>query len=211
MMNWTPRTGFTGKSGDAPVTKLIVVGTSTGGLNALQVLLPALPQELRCAVVVVQHRGKEPGSQLRDFLQRSSPLPVKEPEDKEPITGGQIYLAPRDYHLLVERGNFALSTDAPVLFARPSIDVLFESAADAYGEKVIGVILTGANADGARGLAKIKSAGGTAVVQEPASAQAPAMPEAAIAAGQIDRVLPLKEIGLFLSGVCHQRPRGELK
>ncbi len=193
------------------MNKLVVVGTSTGGLNALQMLLPALQQEFSCAVVVVQHRGKEPGSQLRDFLQRSSPLPVKEPEDKEPILGGQVYLAPRDYHLLVERGNFALSTEAPVYFARPSIDVLFESAADAHGETVVGVILTGANGDGARGLAKIKSAGGTAIVQEPASAQASAMPEAAIAATNIDRILPLKEIGIFLSDVCHQRPRGELK
>lgn len=184
--------------------KLVVVGTSTGGLNALQTLLPKLPKKFSCAVVVVQHRGKEPGSQLRDFLQRSSSLPVKEPEDKEPIRAGCVYLAPRDYHLLVEPGNFALSTEAPVYFARPSIDVLFESAADAYGEDVIGVVLTGANGDGARGLARIKEAGGLAVVEEPSSAQAPEMPQAALAATKVDRVLPLPEIGVFLNAVCHQ-------
>lgn len=185
------------------MNKLVVVGTSTGGLNALQTLLPALPEKFSCAVVVVQHRGKEPGSMLREFLQRSSVLPVAEPEDKEPILAGHVYLAPRDYHLLVEPGNFALSTEAPVYFARPSIDVMFESAADAYGEDVIGVVLTGANGDGARGLARIKGAGGLAVVEEPATAQAPEMPEAAIAATKVDRVLPLSEIGLFLNNVCH--------
>ena len=183
--------------------KIFVVGTSSGGLAALQVLLPGLPEDFPCPLVVVQHRGKEPGSGLCDFLQRSSRLPIGEPEDKEPIAQGRIYLAPRDYHLLIEKGNFALSTDAPVSYARPSVDVLFESAADAYGESVVGVILTGANEDGARGLAKIKSAGGLALVQEPATAQTPEMPQAAIAATNIDRILPLREIAPFLNNLCH--------
>ena len=120
---------------------------------------------------------------------------------------GRVYLAPRDYHLLVERGHFALSTEAPVYFARPSIDVLFESAADAYGEGVVGVVLTGANGDGARGLARIKAAGGLAVVQEPATARAPEMPSAAIEAADVDRVLPLPEIAAFLNGLGREAAR----
>jgi two-component system chemotaxis response regulator CheB len=183
--------------------KIIVVGTSTGGLAAMQVLLPGLPEDFSSPLVVVQHRSKEPGSRLCDFLQRSSRLPVGEPEDKEPIRPGRVYLAPRDYHLLIETGSFALSTEAPVYFARPSIDVLFDSAADAYGEEVVGVVLTGANGDGARGLKRIKAAGGFALVQEPSTAQARAMPEAAIAATDVDRILPLNEMASFLNRLCH--------
>ena len=187
--------------------KIVVIGTSTGGLAALQVLLPGLAEEHDCAVVVVQHRGKDPGSHLCSFLQKSSRLPVGEPEDKEPILPGRVYLAPRDYHLLIEKGNFALSVEAPVSFARPSIDVLFESAADSYGERVVGVILTGANGDGARGLARIKAAGGVALVQEPSTAQARAMPEAAIAATRVDRILPLGEVAPFLNNLCRPPAR----
>jgi two-component system chemotaxis response regulator CheB len=187
--------------------KIIVIGTSAGGLAALQVLLPALSEDFPAPLVVVQHRSKEPGSRLCDFLQKSSRLPVGEPEDKEPIRPGRVYLAPRDYHLLIEAGNFALSTDAPVYFARPSIDVLFESAADAYGEKVVGVILTGANRDGAQGLTRIKAAGGLALVQEPSTAQAREMPEAAIAATGVDRILPLSEMAPFLINLCHPLAR----
>ena len=187
--------------------KIIVVGTSAGGLAALQVLLPGLSEEFPSPVVVVQHRSKEPGSRLCDFLQKSSRLPVGEPEDKEPIRPGRVYLAPRDYHLLIEAGSFALSTEAPVYFARPSIDVLFESAADAYGDEVVGVILTGANGDGARGLARIKDAGGLALVQEPSTAQAREMPEAAIAATGVDRVLPLREMAPFLNDLCRPPAR----
>jgi two-component system, chemotaxis family, protein-glutamate methylesterase/glutaminase len=122
-------------------------------------------------------------------------MPVSEPEDKEPIEAGRAYLAPRDYHLLIEQKNFALSTEAPVGYARPSIDVLFESAADEYKEKTIGVILTGGNHDGARGLARIKEHGGFAVVEDPHSATCGEMPRAAIAHGEVDWVLPLVEIG----------------
>lgn len=187
--------------------KIIVVGTSAGGLAALQVLLPGLAEEFPSPLVVVQHRSREAGSSLCDFLQKSSRLPVTEPEDKEPILPGRVYLAPRDYHLLIEKGNFALSTEAPVYFARPSIDVLFDSAADAYGEQVVGVILTGANADGARGLSRIKAEGGLALVQEPSTAQAREMPEAAIAATSVDRILPLGEVAPFLNNLCHPAAR----
>ena len=131
-------------------------------------------------MVIVQHRGKDMETGLCEFLGRSSPLPVTEPEDKEPILPGHAYLAPRDYHLLIESGSFALSTDPPVGFARPSIDVLFESAADEYQERAIGVILTGANHDGARGLATIKAQGGLTLVEDPLTAAYREMPDAAI-------------------------------
>ncbi len=142
-----------------PDSKIVVVGASTGGLKALQTLLPALPAEFPAPIVIVQHRGTD-SEILADFLRRSSKLRVKEPEDKELIEAGNVYLAPRDYHLLIDDGSFALSTESPVAYARPSIDVLFESASDEYQDRVIGVILTGANRDGARGLQKIKAGGG---------------------------------------------------
>ena len=141
-------------------SEIVVIGTSTGGLKALQTLLSGLSEDFPLPVVVVQHRGSNSDSGLCEFLGRSSNLSVTEPEDKEPVAPGHVYLAPRDYHLLIEDGSFALSTDPAVAFARPSIDVLFECVADEYGEKAIGVILTGANNDGARGLAAITSQGG---------------------------------------------------
>ena len=128
--------------------------------------------------------------------------PEHDVEDKSPIEPRHVYLAPSDYHLLVEPGSFALSVDERVQHARPSIDVLFESAADAYGERVIGVILTGANEDGAAGLARIKRRGGAAIVQDPGSAERRAMPDAAIAATVADAILPLEEIGRFLCSLC---------
>ena len=173
---------------------IVVVGTSTGGLKALQVLLSGLPADFPLPVVIVQHRGPGSDSGLCEFLHKFSSLPVAEPEDKEPVQPGRVYLAPRDYHLLVENRSFVLSTDQPVGFARPSIDVLFESAADDYREKVVGVILTGANRDGARGLAAIKSRGGTTVVESPFSAACPEMPEAALAQSRVDWMLSLPQI-----------------
>jgi two-component system chemotaxis response regulator CheB len=173
---------------------IVVVGTSIGGLNALQTLLSGLPEGFPVPVVIAQHRGKGAEIGLCDFLGRSSRIPISEPEDKEEIFPGRAYLAPRDYHLLVENGSFALSTDAPVSFARPSIDILFESAANEYRERAIGVVLTGANRDGARGLAAVKLRGGVTLVEDPASAACREMPDAAIAASQVDRILPLQEI-----------------
>lgn len=182
--------------------QLVVIGTSAGGLSALQVLLPALGDKFPCPLVVAQHRGKEQGTGLRDFMQKSCRMTIEEPEDKTPIEPGRVYLAPGDYHLLIERGHFALSTDAPVGYARPSINVLFESAADAYAEGTIGVILSGTNADGALGVAAIKARGGVVIVEEPATASYRAMPEAALAAAKVDHVLPLAEIAPTLSGLC---------
>ena len=192
-----------------PDSKIVVVGASTGGLKALQILLSALPAEFPLPITIVQHRGSDSESGLSEFLRGWSKLPVKEPEDKEPIVSGHAYLAPRDYHLLIESGSFALSTDSPVAYARPSIDVLFESAADEYENGVIGVILTGANRDGARGLSKIKARGGVTIVESPASAARREMPEAAIARTTVDWILPLPEIGPRLEELCKSAVRGQ--
>ena len=182
--------------------QIIVIGASFGGLTALQTLLPDLPESFPVPIAIVQHRSKDSDYGLCEFLSRHSRLPIIEPEDKQVIEPGRVYLAPHNYHLLVEGDHFALSIDAPVLHARPSVDVLFESAADAYRAGTIGVILTGANADGAQGLAKIKAFGGVAVVQDPASAEARQMPDAALAATSVDRVLPLTEIAPLLVDLC---------
>ena len=155
-------------------------------------------------IVIVQHRGADwdgQQSQLTRLLQLHCALPVVEANDKEPLTGGRVYLAPPDYHLLVDAGRLALSVDERVQHARPSVDVLFESAADSYREGVLGVVLTGASGDGAHGAACIKRRGGNVVAQDPRDAEAPTMPEAAIAAGAVDRVLPLGEIAAFLNVV----------
>lgn len=177
---------------------IVVVGASRGGLKALQVVLSALPAEFPLPVAIVQHRGSDSESGLSEFLGQWSKLPVKEPEDKEPVTAGYAYLAPLHYHLLIENRCFALSIDSPVAYARPSVDVLFESVADEYEDRAIGVILTGANRDGARGLKKIKDFGGLTIVEDPASATCREMPEAAVAATPVDWILPLSEIGPHL-------------
>jgi two-component system, chemotaxis family, protein-glutamate methylesterase/glutaminase len=183
--------------------RLVVVGASWGGLNALSELLQGLPDELEAAVAIVQHRRADPEPGLfATLLQRRTSRPVVEASDKEPILARHVYVAPPDYHLLVEPGFFSLSTEERVMYARPSIDVTFESAADAYRERVIGIVLTGANADGAAGLARIKGAGGVAIVQDPRTAEAAAMPEAALGATAADAVLPLAELGPFLYGLA---------
>jgi len=184
------------------IPQIIVVGAAAGGLAALQSLLASLAKEFPAPIVLAQHRGRSIDGNALQLLQRSSRLPLREPEDKEEIVAGHIYLAPRDYHLLVEKGHLALSLEAPVHGARPSIDLLFESAAEAYAKGCIGVILTGASQDGVQGLAQIKARGGLIVVQDPATAEAPALPQAALAATEVDRVLPLEQIALFLNGLC---------
>jgi two-component system, chemotaxis family, protein-glutamate methylesterase/glutaminase len=184
--------------------KIVVIGASVGGLSALKILLKNLPNNLKCPVIVVQHRHHDSRDKLRDMLQQYTSLIVREVEDKDKILAGYLYLAPADYHLLVESGYFTLSTDEAVSYARPSIDVLFESAADVYGEQVVGVILTGANEDGAEGLRMVKSSFGIAIVQEPANAECPVMPKAAIAAVAVDWILPLEEIANKLVELCGQ-------
>ena len=177
---------------------LVVIGCSWGGLQALGEIFSRLPATFDVPIAVAQHRMASSADALARSLEARGPLPVKDAHDKEPIERGNVYLAPPDYHLLVEPGSFALSTDELVQYARPSIDVLFESAADAYRERLIGVILTGANEDGAAGLARVKDQGGVTVVQDPSTAMRREMPDAALAAVRPDKVLPLAEIGPFL-------------
>src|SRR5262249_23049909 len=173
--------------------QIVVVGTSWGGIEALEVLLRGLPATFQPPVLVVHHLGGS-AAELGALLQRYSALPVSMPNDKERILPASVVLAPAGYHLLVEPGSVALSTDGPVQHARPSIDVLFESAADAYAAGVIGVILTGASQDGVRGAAAIKRRGGRLLVQDPAEATSPTLPRAATAATRRDRVLPVAAI-----------------
>jgi two-component system chemotaxis response regulator CheB len=180
---------------------IVVVGTSWGGLSALRELIAGLPKEFGLPLVVVQHRHKQSDHLLSALLQDGTPLCVAEVEDKAPLAGGNVYVAPADYHLLIEDGHFSLSTDEPVRFSRPSIDVTFVSAADTYGDRAVGVVLTGANADGARGLKRIHDRGGLAFVQLPATAESPAMPTAAIKCVPSARALTLAEIAAELSAL----------
>jgi two-component system chemotaxis response regulator CheB len=188
---------------------IIVIGGSKGGIRALQSILALLPAAFPLPVAVVLHRMPMAGDRLAALLQESSLLPVREPEDKEKIETGRVYIAPADYHLLVEKGAFVLSVDEPVCYSRPSIDVLFESAADAYGAGVLAALLTGANEDGARGMAAVKRGGGETLVQDPETAEAPEMPRAAIAAGAADRVLSLEEIGPYIVSLSFPGLTGE--
>lgn len=181
---------------------VVVVGASLGGPSALKLLLAGLPREFRPPIVIVQHRGKFPDAALADFLGEAAPLPVLEPHDKDALEVGHVYLAPADYHLLVERGSLALSTEAPVNYSRPSIDVLFESAAEAYGSGVVGVILRGASGDGAKGCVRIKQRGGVVLVEEVEDSAGSVMPAAAIAAADVDRVLPMPELSKALCNLC---------
>ena len=186
----------------ASLPKIVVVGTSLGGMQALEVVLRGLMPDFPLPIAVVQHRSAEwdgQRSHLARLLQLHTALPVVEASDKDPLDGGRVYLAPPDYHLLVDDGRLALSIDARVCHARPSIDVLFESAADAYREGVLAVLMTGASADGTTGALRIKKRGGTVVAQDPRTAESPIMPQAAIAAGVVDRVLPLEEIAPYLN------------
>jgi two-component system chemotaxis response regulator CheB len=187
---------------------IVVIGASLGGPVALKMLLAGLPRGFRPPVVIVQHRPKGNGELLVSRLRQASALPVLEPDDKAPLDAGHVYLAPADYHLLVEAGSLALSIEAPVNNARPSIDVLFESAAEAYGSGVIGVILTGANRDGASGCVHIKQCGGVVLVQAVEDAECGVMPAAAIAGAKVDRILPLSRIHEALCQLCRPAPGG---
>lgn len=179
---------------------IVVVGTSWGGLNALRELVGGLPADFRIPTVLVQHRHRQSTDHLLStFLQERTTLAVTEVEDKMPIEAGTLFVAPADYHLLVDRGFFTLSTDPPVRYSRPSIDVTFYSAADAYAAATIGVILTGANSDGSRGLRRIFDRGGLALVQEPATAESAAMPAAAIRCVPEARVATISQISAILA------------
>ena len=180
-------------------SRAVVIGASAGGVGALMKVLGALPADFPLPLAMVLHLRPDAGNFLADILNRHTPLQVRQAEEKEHPRPGVAYLAPPNYHLLIEEDrSLALNVDERVNFARPSVDVLFDSAAHAFGPALIGVVLTGANADGARGAARIKAAGGVVVVQDPAEAEARAMPEAALTATTPDRVLTLAEIGPLL-------------
>jgi two-component system chemotaxis response regulator CheB len=181
----------------------VVIGASAGGVEALSEILPALPASLRPALLIVLHLPRERPSLLVEIFANRCALPVREADDKEPVEPGTVYFAPPDYHMLVEKSRqIALSTDEPVHYSRPSIDVLFESAADVYADRLLGIILTGANADGAAGLHAVHRAGGTTVVQRPDSAKVPLMVVSALQRNPADFVLSLPEIAGLLQGLA---------
>jgi len=185
-----------------PPIKAVVIGASAGAVQALQVILTRLPAGYPLPVLVVVHVPSDRSNVLLPLFQARCQIRVKEAEDKEPLVGGVIYFAPSDYHLLVEAdGALALSTDEAVNYSRPSIDVLFESAADTYGQGLVGVILTGANNDGAAGLRAVVEAGGAAIVEDPAQAYASAMPHAALDAVSTAKIMNLDAIASYLSSL----------
>jgi two-component system chemotaxis response regulator CheB len=182
---------------------IVAIGASWGGLRAVGCVLGMLPEDFGARVVVAQHRSPDgTDGTLTRLLDERCALTVCEAEDKQALEPGTVLVAPPDYHLLVERGTVALSVDDPENFSRPSIDVLLGSAADAYGAGAVGVVLTGANGDGARGLAEIAARGGVAVVQDPGTAERREMPEAAPPAVPDARVVALEDIAAVLAGLA---------
>ncbi|MDA0182937.1 chemotaxis protein CheB [Solirubrobacter phytolaccae] len=178
--------------------RLIVIGASWGGLQAVGEILAGLPGDFAVPVLIVQHRAEDTGDLLAGLLDRRGPLPVREVEDKDTLAGAGVLVAPAGYHVLVEPDHLELSTEAHVRFSRPSIDVTLESAADALGAGVIGVVLTGANDDGAVGLAAVRRRGGFAIVQNPETALVATMPAAARSSAAPQAVAELSEIAPLL-------------
>ena len=185
---------------------ITVVGASWGGLAALTDLVSRLPKSFTIPIAVVQHRSRHADNLLAELLQGVTPLRVVDVEDKEPLEPGTVYIAPANYHMMVEKGHLSLTTDPMVRFSRPSIDVTFISAADAYPGAALGVILTGANDDGSRGLRHIVDRGGRGIVQDPATAESPTMPYAARAAVPEAEVVPLEKIPERLVAISKETP-----
>ncbi|HKU37565.1 MAG TPA: chemotaxis protein CheB, partial [Polyangiales bacterium] len=181
---------------------IVAIGASLGGLQALQRLLHGIPAEFGCSLVLAQHRRPDPDSVLVQLLAKHCSLQVVEPEDKTPLEPNTLYVAPGDYHMLVEDGHVALSIDAPVCYARPSIDVLFESVADAYGAGAVAVMLTNSNEDGAAGACAIKRAGGKVLVQDPDTAESPVGPRSVLAMTPVDAVLDIDALAVELTRIC---------
>lgn len=178
-----------------PPFDAVVVGASAGGVQALQALLSNLPANLPVPVLIVLHLPRARPSRIADLLDVGCALPVREAEDKQPLLPGTVTFAPPDYHLLVEdRTSLALSVDEPVLFSRPAIDPLFESAAAIFGERLLAILLTGASSDGSAGVAAVRRAGGSAWIQQPEDAASPLMPASALAHAGADAVLTLQQI-----------------
>lgn len=182
-----------------PAYDVLAIGSSWGGVDLLKRLVRELPATWTLPVVIVQHQHPNSGTALERILGKVTPLVVRDVEDKDRLEAGHIYIAPANYHLLIEDdGSFSLTTEAPVKYCRPAVDVTFASLARVYQQRCIGLVLTGANDDGADGIRIIKMAGGHALAQLPASAEAPTMPEAAIATGVVDQVLEPAEIVPYL-------------
>jgi two-component system chemotaxis response regulator CheB len=190
---------------------VIGIGTSWGGLAAMTSLLRGLPGDFSLPVVVVQHRGKDSDRLLTELLQDATDLRVCEVEDKEPLMPGTVHIAPANYHVLIDHGYLSLTVEEPVRFSRPSIDVMLSSAADMYGAGAIGVVLTGANEDGARGLAHIVKRGGRALVQDPRTAEIPIMPAAALKAVPSAEVLPLNALAPRLIELSNEQAEIEAR
>jgi two-component system, chemotaxis family, protein-glutamate methylesterase/glutaminase len=190
--------------------ELVVIGTSAGGLDAVCTLLRGLSPGFSLPLLVVQHRSRDSDA-LCDVLQDCTSLSIHDAVDKEPLEPGNVYLAPADYHVMIERGYLTLTVDEPVVFSRPSIDVAFESAADAYGSRLIGVVLTGANRDGSKGLRRIADAGGRTIVQSADTAEVDVMPLAAGAAVPEAEVVPLQQLAARLDQLARdgQEERGQ--
>jgi two-component system, chemotaxis family, protein-glutamate methylesterase/glutaminase len=193
---------------DPARVEAVVIGASAGGIEALTRLLPELPEDFGPAVLVVVHVRASLPSLLPELFGPRCALPVREPDDKDEIVPGTIYLAPPAYHMMVEPDrSVALSVDPPVRFSRPSVDVLFESAAYAYGRRLLGIVLSGANEDGARGALAIRDAGGHCWVQDPATAPSPTMPQSVVAIGAAHDILTLDEMSARLCAQFGRRER----
>lgn len=179
-----------------------MIGSSAGGLNALKTIFRGLSKRFNIPLIIVQHISPDAENYLIQILHDLRKLKVKEADEKERPVPGVAYLAPPNYHLLLEADRtFTLTIDERVNYARPSIDVLFETAAEAYKDKLIGIILTGANNDGSQGLKKIKDFGGLTIVQDPETAEVESMPRAAIQTAVVDHIIPLDEIAAFLNSL----------
>lgn len=188
-----------------PPFTAIVIGASAGGVLALQQLLDALPATLSVPVMIVLHLPRDRPSRIAELLGGSCAVPVREAEDKQPLLPGEVLFAPPDYHLLVEDARtVALSVDEPVLFSRPAIDPLFESAADCFGTGLLGILLTGASSDGTDGVAAVRRAGGTVWIQCPSEASSPLMPASALAKAGADATLTLSQICERLGQLSHE-------
>lgn len=182
--------------------QIVVMGTSLGGLQALQAVLSRLPADFSLPIAVVQHRHKSSNDRLPHILQQSTKLRVQDADDKQTIKAGHVYLAPADYHLLIEGRTLSLSTEEPVRYSRPSIDVLFESAAETCGDTVVAVVMTGSNEDGTEGAKRIAENGGTVLVQDPATAEAPEMPRAVVREVRGAEVLAVADIATRLDRIA---------
>jgi two-component system chemotaxis response regulator CheB len=183
----------------------IVIGVSSGGMNAMKIMFSLLPKNFNIPIIIVQHIGARSDGHFIHLLNKQSNLSIKEADEKEKIENGNVYFAPANYHLMIERdATFSLTIEERVNYARPSIDVLFESAADAYKDKLIGVILTGSSSDGSLGFKKIKEYGGLTIAQDPKTAESSFMPASAIALVQMDFILSLDEIIMLLIKIDNQ-------